>query len=675
MQKIILIFLLKQNLTKLLQFYLKNIPQKNLLKTSDILFWAMDNNIKEDTINILFQFKFNFNITDHEGKNLIIYWIQNNYSPKILKKIIEKKVNINQCNKNGIFPLCYAIQENNDKLSELLKYKPNIHQKDSNGNNALFYAFYKDNLKGALLLINAGCEINILNKSKKGCLHLALENQCSPATIKELLLVGASPYLQRINNIINISYIKKTLCLTTKELNKWYQQEILNFQTNENEINFILDIFQNPSWKSILNQIKDINTTSLQGMSLLMVAAKHPTKEEIVQYLQIRKISTQLKDKDGKTAFEYFLDNFEEKNYDKWKKICKPSNIQIETNFINAIHKKQISIIEYMLENEAISTLIFSSPKLIKGAEQINSVSLWKKILKNNNIKTLQNITHTNHDINTLIKLCRDSSQIKSTYENIANTILSCIKTEYISLNHAYRKYCSEIPHNKKWNNLDWNNKLKEFSYEILNSKLHNISIPETGFYILPNIETKTEFNKQKKNISLSFMYKGKIINYNKDFILTHFQKDVEFIFENIKNWHKNYIHVDNCFKLYNSYKNEIMNDFNGNPYDFETRCASILNKNGFSATTTPQSGDQGVDVIAQYNDKTIALQCKMYKHPVGNKAVQEIHSGQKYYNADYGCIVTTSSYTSSAYNLAQSCNIVLLHISELESLKEILRI
>lgn len=118
-----------------------------------------------------------------------------------------------------------------------------------------------------------------------------------------------------------------------------------------------------------------------------------------------------------------------------------------------------------------------------------------------------------------------------------------------------------------------------------------------------------------------------------------------------------------------NEVKDNPQIEFSDNPYDFEKQCAEILNNHGWEARTTQKSADQGIDVIATKNNITVALQCKLYSKPVGNKAVQEAFSGKKYYQADYAGVVSNNTYTTSARSLAKNCNVLLLSPDDLPKL------
>jgi restriction system protein len=104
-------------------------------------------------------------------------------------------------------------------------------------------------------------------------------------------------------------------------------------------------------------------------------------------------------------------------------------------------------------------------------------------------------------------------------------------------------------------------------------------------------------------------------------------------------------------------------------PYDYEYLCAEEFNKNQWDAKATQGSSDQGVDVIAKKDGKTLVAQCKRFAKPVGNKAVQEVVAGMKYYEATEGVVIAPNGFTNSAINLAKANNIKLIHHTEINTL------
>jgi len=105
-------------------------------------------------------------------------------------------------------------------------------------------------------------------------------------------------------------------------------------------------------------------------------------------------------------------------------------------------------------------------------------------------------------------------------------------------------------------------------------------------------------------------------------------------------------------------------------PYEYEHFCAEQFNNNNWKAKATQGSSDQGVDVIATKNNITLVAQCKRFKKPVGNKAVQEIVAGMKYYQANKGVVIAPNGFTKSAEKLAEANQILLIHHSEIAQIK-----
>ncbi|MBO7332226.1 MAG: restriction endonuclease [Alphaproteobacteria bacterium] len=105
---------------------------------------------------------------------------------------------------------------------------------------------------------------------------------------------------------------------------------------------------------------------------------------------------------------------------------------------------------------------------------------------------------------------------------------------------------------------------------------------------------------------------------------------------------------------------------------DFEDFIMDILKKKGFKVKKTPKTGDQGVDLIVRAGTDKIAIQCKFYSQPVGNKAVQEVAAGRVFYQCNKAVVVSNQTYTVSARQLAHSLGVELLNeksiISYLES-------
>lgn len=95
---------------------------------------------------------------------------------------------------------------------------------------------------------------------------------------------------------------------------------------------------------------------------------------------------------------------------------------------------------------------------------------------------------------------------------------------------------------------------------------------------------------------------------------------------------------------------------------EYENFIEEVLKEGDYVVIRTPKTGDQGVDLIAIKNDIRIAIQCKFYSKPVGNKAVQEVVAGKDYYECEYACVVSNNFFTPAAKKLASASNILLLN-------------
>lgn len=99
---------------------------------------------------------------------------------------------------------------------------------------------------------------------------------------------------------------------------------------------------------------------------------------------------------------------------------------------------------------------------------------------------------------------------------------------------------------------------------------------------------------------------------------------------------------------------------------EFEVWCAEQLKAQGWQTRLTKASGDQGVDVIAQREDVSVAIQCKKYSKPVSNKAVQEILAGKTFVSATEAAVIATGGFTKGAIEIAKSAAVDLIHADQM---------
>jgi hypothetical protein len=70
---------------------------------------------------------------------------------------------------------------------------------------------------------------------------------------------------------------------------------------------------------------------------------------------------------------------------------------------------------------------------------------------------------------------------------------------------------------------------------------------------------------------------------------------------------------------------------------------------------------------------RRVAIQCKKYSKPVGNRAVQEAYSAKGIYGATHAAVVTNTKFTRSAVEAAERLGVLLLHHDDLPRLISLL--
>ena len=106
--------------------------------------------------------------------------------------------------------------------------------------------------------------------------------------------------------------------------------------------------------------------------------------------------------------------------------------------------------------------------------------------------------------------------------------------------------------------------------------------------------------------------------------------------------------------------------------HEFEYFCAKLLKDSGFiDVEVTKGSGDYGVDILAEKDGVTYAVQCKCYTDAVGVKAVQEAYAGRDYYDRMVGAVMTNQYFTAPAVQAAKKLKILLWDRGYLEGIME----
>lgn len=105
---------------------------------------------------------------------------------------------------------------------------------------------------------------------------------------------------------------------------------------------------------------------------------------------------------------------------------------------------------------------------------------------------------------------------------------------------------------------------------------------------------------------------------------------------------------------------------------EFEYYCAELLAANGFiEVEVTKGSGDYGIDILAEKDGVTYAIQCKRYTGLVGVKAVQEAYAGRDYYDRMVGAVMTNQYFTKPAAEAARKLKILMWDRDYIEYLED----
>jgi len=97
------------------------------------------------------------------------------------------------------------------------------------------------------------------------------------------------------------------------------------------------------------------------------------------------------------------------------------------------------------------------------------------------------------------------------------------------------------------------------------------------------------------------------------------------------------------------------------NGTEFERYLFKIFETKGYSVSLTGQSGDLGVDLIAEKGEEKIAIQAKRWSSHVSRRAVSDVVAGATHYGCNKCMVITNLYYTGGAKELAKSTGCILV--------------
>jgi restriction system protein len=86
---------------------------------------------------------------------------------------------------------------------------------------------------------------------------------------------------------------------------------------------------------------------------------------------------------------------------------------------------------------------------------------------------------------------------------------------------------------------------------------------------------------------------------------------------------------------------------------EFEGYVAARLRRAGWQVRFTPAVGDYGVDLVAEKDGQSVAIQCKRHGKSVGVAAVQQVVSGALHHGCTRSLVVSNREFTTAARQLA----------------------
>ena len=102
--------------------------------------------------------------------------------------------------------------------------------------------------------------------------------------------------------------------------------------------------------------------------------------------------------------------------------------------------------------------------------------------------------------------------------------------------------------------------------------------------------------------------------------------------------------------------------------HQFEHYRADLFRRQGFDASVTKGSNDQGIDAVLEKDGDRVAVHARLHRNTVPNSAVQQAYAVMAHYGAPEAWVVTPSTYSKNARELARSSGVRLVDGAELGS-------
>lgn len=104
---------------------------------------------------------------------------------------------------------------------------------------------------------------------------------------------------------------------------------------------------------------------------------------------------------------------------------------------------------------------------------------------------------------------------------------------------------------------------------------------------------------------------------------------------------------------------------------EFEESLAQLYSNLGYAVEITKGSGDEGVDLFLQKDEKVIVVQCKGHEKPIGVGAIRDLYGAMIHFEANSAVLACPSGFTIGVERFATDKPIQLISATDLVKMVE----
>lgn len=322
--------------------------------------------------------------------------------------------------------------------------------------------------------------------------------------------------------------------------------------------------------------------------------------------------------------------------------------LEKRTTEINALCEKYYCFVQNFINSYHKRVRTFSFPNMIKSHEWSSNSYVHKLLLRDGIDSALENISEANEYTDEFIRVMKE--KLKEEWNH--SETLECVI--YIIIRNGWLK----DRHDWYVKNIGYET-LEEFCFHSTRNYAQRFAIYklyETDVTV-PLGDTLQDLERQIDNIFNTFEKLKKKKAIRDEIFYTGFSE--EWTATPLKKNKERAIAIEDIDQMTGK--------------DFEYFIAKLFRIKGYKVILTPETGDYGVDVIAENDLVKIGIQAKCYSNKVDSAAVREIVTGLKHYGLNVGMVITNNFFQPSAIQLAKDNGIKLWNRNDL--IKEIKKV